>query len=214
MARPRSDIPQRVVAAARRQFLAAGVDGASLREIAKEAGTTVGMVYYYYPAKDDLFIAVVEETYRGLVADALALMARRGADDSFEARLQRLYARLWRLSDREFEVVRLLLREILTSSARVQRAAHLFLGGHLPALWQFLTDAREAGAVRGDLPPLAEVVAVMGLGMLPVIVSRVTIGGGLLGQPMLPPAEELAGAFSSMLLRGIGEGGQERKRRR
>ena len=37
MARPRSDIQPRIVEAARYRFLRAGVDGASLREIAKDA---------------------------------------------------------------------------------------------------------------------------------------------------------------------------------
>jgi AcrR family transcriptional regulator len=35
-----------------------GVDGASLREIAREAGTNIGMVVYYFATKDDLFLAV------------------------------------------------------------------------------------------------------------------------------------------------------------
>ena len=45
MARPRSDIEPRIVHAARRRFLKEGVDGASLRTIAKDAGTSIGMVY-------------------------------------------------------------------------------------------------------------------------------------------------------------------------
>ena len=61
MARPRSDIQKRIVLAARTRFLADGVDGASLRHIARAARTSIGMVYYYFPTKDDLFLAVVEE---------------------------------------------------------------------------------------------------------------------------------------------------------
>ena len=61
MARPRSDIEPRIVHAARRRFLKEGVDGASLRTIARDAKTSIGMVYYYFPTKDDLFFAVVEE---------------------------------------------------------------------------------------------------------------------------------------------------------
>src|SRR4029077_6434218 len=57
MARPRSDIQPRIVRAARERFLAEGVDGASLRTIASDAGTNVGMVFYYFPTKDDLFLA-------------------------------------------------------------------------------------------------------------------------------------------------------------
>ena len=69
MARPRSDISERIRDAACERFLADGVDGASLRAIATKAKTSIGMVYYYYPSKEELFFAVVEETYSKLVAD-------------------------------------------------------------------------------------------------------------------------------------------------
>jgi AcrR family transcriptional regulator len=44
MARPRSDIRPRLLASARARFLREGVDGASLRSIAKDAATNIGMV--------------------------------------------------------------------------------------------------------------------------------------------------------------------------
>ena len=69
MARPRSDIGPRIVHAARRRFLVEGVDGASLRAIAHDARTSIGMIYYYFPTKDDLFLAVVEEMYVTVLAD-------------------------------------------------------------------------------------------------------------------------------------------------
>ena len=67
MARPGSDLRSRVVPAARARFLAQGVDGASLRSIADDAGTSIGMVYYYFKTKDDLFLAVVEDVYGELM---------------------------------------------------------------------------------------------------------------------------------------------------
>ena len=62
-------------AAARERFLTEGVDGASLREIARDAGTSIGMVYYYFPTKDELFLAVVEEVYAKLLADLASALA-------------------------------------------------------------------------------------------------------------------------------------------
>ncbi len=202
MARPRTGLKERLVRAARERFLAQGVDGASLRAIAREAGTTIGMVYYYFPTKDDLFVAVVEQVYARLLEGALDAIAPRAEGEAFEPRLQRLYARLWRLTDEEFAVVGLLLREVLTSSERVQRVANLFLAGHLPHLARFLGDGLAAGALRDDLPPLAQLVTLMGLGMLPVLVSRIATKGGLLGQVDLPPPEALAAIFSGIWLLG------------
>src|SRR5688500_20229561 len=91
MARTRGDIDARIVQAARARFLHEGVDGASLRGIAKDAGTNVGMIYYYFPTKDELFLAVVEDVYAGLLDDLTAAMAD---EHPVEERLRRVYRRV------------------------------------------------------------------------------------------------------------------------
>ncbi len=200
MARPRSDIAERIRRAAQEQFLAQGVDGASLRAIAAEAGTNIGMVYYYFPSKDDLFQAVVESVYRGLLADAGE--ALRG-DGRLSDKLRRVYARLWTMSDDEYAVVRLVLREAMVSAARVQRLGALFAQGHVPLLFGALHAGTQEGAVREELPPVALAVATMALGMMPVLAWRVA-GQRLMPALPLPPPEELAALFASILLDGIG----------
>src|SRR5450432_1406147 len=104
MARPRSDIRKRVINAARTRFLAEGVDGASLRHIARAAKTSIGMVYYYFPSKDELFLAVVEDVYTGVLADFLPAL-----DPALpvEERILRLYTRMGAISEDERLVVRL-----------------------------------------------------------------------------------------------------------
>jgi hypothetical protein len=82
MPRPRSDISERVLHAAARRFLEDGVDGAAMRAIARDAGTSVGMVTYYFPTKDALFAAVVEHAYKGLLDDLGAALA----PDAFPSR--------------------------------------------------------------------------------------------------------------------------------
>ena len=52
-----------LLAAARRVFLARGFHGASLDEIADEAGYTKGAVYSNFRGKDDLFLALLDEHY-------------------------------------------------------------------------------------------------------------------------------------------------------
>src|SRR6188768_1438147 len=107
MARPKSDIQPRILEAARTRFLSDGVDGASLRRIASDAGTSIGMVYYYFATKDELFFAVVEELYVKLLADIEAAIV---PDIPVRERVERLYGRVARLSDDELLVMRLVLR--------------------------------------------------------------------------------------------------------
>ncbi len=50
---------ERILAAAREEFLEKGFERASLRRIVKEAGVTTGAFYRYYPTKEALFDALV-----------------------------------------------------------------------------------------------------------------------------------------------------------
>ena len=110
MARPRTDIQPRILHAARARFLAEGVEGASLRQIAKEARTSIGMVFYYYPTKDELFLAVVEEVYEKLLASLDQILS---AKTPVRERLAQAFARLGEASDEELDVLRLVVREAL-----------------------------------------------------------------------------------------------------
>jgi len=96
MPRPRTDIRARILAAARARFVAAGVDGSPLRRIAADARTSIGMVYYYFPTKDDLFLAVVEEMYVKVLADMTKALE---PDLPVKDRLRRLYERFGAVSD-------------------------------------------------------------------------------------------------------------------
>src|SRR5215213_5977897 len=91
MARPATDLKHRVLAAARDTFDREGVDAVSLRTIARRAGTTIGMIYYYFPTKDDLFFAVIEDVYELVLPDIAALLA---ADAPLRAKLARVMRRL------------------------------------------------------------------------------------------------------------------------
>ncbi len=66
-----------LLAAAARHFRERGYSGAVLRDIAEEAGMLAGSIYYYFPSKEDLFVAVHAEGVRRISAavDAAAAVA-------------------------------------------------------------------------------------------------------------------------------------------
>ena len=66
----RSDL----IAAARHVFLRRGFHGASLDEIAEEAGYTKGAVYSNFAGKDDLFLAVLDAHYGSRVDAYVQIM--------------------------------------------------------------------------------------------------------------------------------------------
>ena len=53
---------ERLIHAASRSYHQRGVLQSTLKVIADEAGVPLGNVYYYFPSKDDLALAVIEQT--------------------------------------------------------------------------------------------------------------------------------------------------------
>ncbi|MET0389443.1 MAG: TetR/AcrR family transcriptional regulator [Polyangiales bacterium] len=219
MARPASDIRERISTAARTRFLIEGVDGASLRQIAKDAGTNIGMVYYYFKAKDDLFHAVVEDVYRGLLADIEQIL---GAGDTEEARFRALYERLAKLSDEEFDVIRLVLREALVSSTRLRFLGELFIRGHIPVVLQALGGGVVAERLRGDVSPVLLMAASLILGFMPQVAHRIfstaitttpagqsphaplaALAAAADGGGIIPSADQVARKMADILFHGI-----------
>lgn len=200
MARPASDIAARIITAARTRFLREGVDGASLRQIAKDAGTNIGMVYYYFKTKDDLFLAIVQDVYGGLLADLTPILT---SDLPEEQRFDPLYQRVSQLKPEEFDVLRLVLREALISSTRLRHLGELFLRGHIPVVLNLLSQGIAKQRLRGDRSPLLLMAAVFSLGMMPQIVRRVL--GSTEIPVALPDPSEIAHVMSDILLHGIAQ---------
>jgi AcrR family transcriptional regulator len=199
MARPRSDIQPRIVEAARARFLAVGVDGASLREIARDAGTNIGMIVYYFPTKDDLFLAVVEDVYARLVRDLTEIL---GTDAPARERLRGGFVRLGIASDIEREVMQLVAREALSSSTRLRRIVARFMRGHVPLLMAAVSDGIRDGEFDGTIPAPLVFLAVIGLGGLPQLARRASRSLPFFSS--LPGPDDLADLSIRLLFRAVG----------
>lgn len=198
MARPRTDIGPRILVAARNQFRRNGVEGSSLRAIAREAGTSIGMVYYYYPTKDDLFSAVVEETYQRILADLERLLT---PETPVATRLERIFERIASVSDEEVEILRLVAQEGLLQSPRFQRLVERFLRGHVPMVLRTLIDGVSEGALDGRRHPIVLMLATFGLAGPPQLIRRAL--GDRVPLPNAPSGKELARELVDVLLNGI-----------
>jgi AcrR family transcriptional regulator len=198
MARPRSDIQKRIVLAARTRFLADGVDGASLRHIARSARTSIGMVYYYFPTKDDLFLAVVEDVYSVVLGEILPAL-----DPSLpvQERILRMYTRIGALTDDEIQVIRLVLREALVSSARLDRIVERFQRGHLPLMFQLVFDGLGNGTFDPGIHPIVIFLAMMGLGGPGQLLRRIADGRSPV--PDIPKGAQLSQQMLGIFLHGV-----------
>ena len=59
---------ERILAAAKAEFLEKGFKSASLRNIVKSAGVTTGALYGYYAGKEELFAAITGDVYDHLMS--------------------------------------------------------------------------------------------------------------------------------------------------
>ena len=75
MERQHSTRRSEIVAAAKTQFAEKGLNGASMRAIAGEAGFTTGAIYPYFANKEEIYAAVLSDTLSALhqhVSDRIA----------------------------------------------------------------------------------------------------------------------------------------------
>ncbi|HSU40081.1 MAG TPA: TetR/AcrR family transcriptional regulator [Polyangiaceae bacterium] len=198
MARPRTDIEPRILAAARQSFRERGVEAASLRAIARDAGTSIGMIYYYYPTKDELFFAVVEETYQKLLADLERLLS---PEASVDERLRRLFERVAQVSDEEVFILRLVAQEGLLQSPRFERLVERFLRGHVPLVLKTVFDGIREGTLDAKRHPVVLLLATFGLAGPPQLIRRAL--GSRLPVPGAPEGTVLARELVDVLLHGI-----------
>ena len=91
----RAESVRRLLAAARTTFVRLGYDRATIRDIAREAGVAQGLLYNYFPSKDDLLREVFLEGVRD-VGEALAAGTTGGSPAQ----------QLERVIRRSFELVR------------------------------------------------------------------------------------------------------------
>jgi AcrR family transcriptional regulator len=59
---------EHILGAAREAFFELGLEGASLREIAKRAGYTAGAIYSYFPSKEEVYATLLAESLERLNA--------------------------------------------------------------------------------------------------------------------------------------------------
>lgn len=207
MPRPRSDIAPRIVEAARERFLEHGVDGASLRKIAADAGTNIGMIYYYFPTKDDLFSAVLEDVYGPFVSDFEAIMNDRG---TLRERLIALSIRIGEMTAEEFAVMRIVIREGLVSGERLGQLAARFMRGHVPAVLSAIRQARKDGELRQDVGLPVVAMAIASTVLLPQLIRRRAIAGVPQAQRVLPTPATLGRGVIRLLFEGVRASGAEK----
>jgi TetR/AcrR family transcriptional regulator len=195
MARPATDIRHRILAAARTCFDHSGVDAVSLRTVARKAKTTIGMIYYYFPTKDDLFLAVIEDVYELVLPDIATILS---ADEPLRDKLRRVMQRLAGGREVERAVMRIALRDALISPKRRALLFERFQRGHIPMVLAAMARAEKSTELRSDVPAVMKVFST----------GAIAVFGSLILEhlplPGIPPQETRIEQALDILFDGIG----------
>lgn len=152
--RRKEDRPGDIVASALQVFAEKGFAGAKMDVIAARAGLSKGAVYLYFPTKEDVFRAVVEQTVVPNI-DAIAKVVL-GTDMPFADRVRSLLPRLGQILT--VAPVGAVAKMVLGESRNFPELAKVWhdtvLSRGISLLCQLVEQAQERGEVRPGDPRL------------------------------------------------------------
>jgi AcrR family transcriptional regulator len=161
----------RILRAARAVFGARGFHGATIEEIADEAGLSNGAIYYNFGSKGDLFLALLEERMEERLQHMRRTLTGGGQSDSSGLGLEK-EARDATRSLKESREWRLLLFEFVahaarTPSLRPKLRAHKrrYRAAMAEVLEQRVAERRAAGSLPGEQLALVATAVANGLAL-------------------------------------------------
>ncbi|MBE0529380.1 MAG: TetR family transcriptional regulator [Rhodospirillales bacterium] len=127
--------------AARREFMAKGLEGARVDEIAKQAGVNKQLVYHYFGNKEAFYLHILEKTYEAMIEAKTSLELDTLAPP---AAIERLVGFTFDYMAEHPEFVALLNDE------NVHKARHLRQSERVPAMHKRLIAMIDAVMRRGE----------------------------------------------------------------
>jgi AcrR family transcriptional regulator len=178
-------------------FAAAGVDGASMNRIAKDADITLGDLVYKYATVESLFDAAVAW---GTIPIRDALEQIRDGDESPLVRLITMLRRLCVVSGVEQSALFAVYREVLDGGDRAERVFEQSLKDAYDALMGVIGEAQFRG-VMAPLPPRFVLATLLSGVVLPQLIGFGAAEGKLHGvHASEEDAPELSGKPRSAML--------------
>ncbi len=157
---------ERILEAALPLFVAAGFSGVSMREVATAAGMTPAALYYHFPDKEQLYLAVIAHLYNDRIPQVIAQMT--ASADPWQ-RLEHLVGGIALMNATEPRLLRLAQWVMLdTDPARQRQLVENVFRPFLDAVTQLAAD------LGGAYDPYRLCLSVLGLVMFPFQAAVVT----------------------------------------
>jgi AcrR family transcriptional regulator len=178
---------ERLLTAAAQEFARAGFERASVDAISLAAGYAKGTIYNYFPSKEELFLAGVEE------ASSQAAVSPAPADAPARERLAAVIAGFCAWAREHDAFARVLVRECLMGTPGLYPRVILAEAPLTGELETILREGARSGELRDDLP--AEILALALAGLADLALAQHWASGGA-----LPALQEIPGMVLTLLL--------------
>ena len=166
----RKDVPTRnkertralILAAATEEFAEKGFAGARIEQIAERSGSNKRMLYYYFNNKEDLFLAVMQDTYK-TIRDAESEL--RLLDLPPIEAIRRLITFTWDYYNQHPEFLHLLNTENLYHASHIKKSKNIgFYNSKLiGTLNEILIRGQNEKLFRGGVDPLQLYISIAAL---------------------------------------------------
>jgi TetR/AcrR family transcriptional regulator, fatty acid metabolism regulator protein len=162
----------RILEAAVRVFARSGYHTSRVGDIAEEAGVAHGLLYHYFPSKDEVLATIFRENWR-LLVDRIAGVEESDApaDEQLRA-VAKILLRTWR---NDPDLVRVMVREVARGPGLLDQVDEVRAA--FVSIQRIVERGQSEGAFRGDLDPrlvswifygaLEELLTGWALGQLP-----------------------------------------------
>lgn len=153
---------QSILAAATGEFAAHGFGGARIEAIAERAGVNKKLIYYYFDGKDELFLAVLEQTYADIRAAERELRLEEA--DPLQA-IESLVVFTWRHYLAHPEFLALLNSENMLGAGHLKRSPRIrqMNSPLIAGLARVLARGEKSGELRGGIDPMQLYISIAGL---------------------------------------------------
>jgi AcrR family transcriptional regulator len=142
---------RQILAAAQEVFADRGYHATTVADVARGAGLSYGVVYWYFESKDDLFQALMTEEEASLRAH-IASAVHRGGDGPVDDVLRSAVRATFEYFERHPASTRLLFRDTSTLGDRFERQLSDIFGRFTADLEALVVDAQGRGTLR-PAPP-------------------------------------------------------------
>ncbi len=165
------DVRSAVLKAATRLFAAHGTDGTAIQDVADVVGVTKPAVLHYFPSKEHLRLAVLDQilAHWGEALPKL-LLAATASEDRFDA----VFGELQRFFAADPDRARVLLRETLDRSGDAKRVLDASIRPWLDAIAGYIKSGQAAGRHFAEVDAEVYVVHIAQLVVMAAATATVT----------------------------------------